>query len=214
MQELKSASAALPASVAEEIVRAGWASDLTPATSQQQQQQQQRQQQRQQQQRVKDQQSEGASQQEASTPVPGEGSITSDKLPGSQYTSAPIKQPLPQHSHFQVPGITITSFHLHQLQASIKLLPDVGHSWLVHEMTGAVLEEATASGISQLCPGADILAPEAVAAAVLRGFSVRAWGIKNEQLLLHAVKCGAQGATVDWPHIARDALKIVLHPPE
>lgn len=39
------------------------------------------------------------------------------------------------------------------------------------------------------------------------GFSVRGWGIKDEELLAHAVDCGMQGATVDWPHKAQENLE-------
>ena len=52
-----------------------------------------------------------------------------------------------------------------------------------------------------------MLTAGAVQAAVAAGLSVRAWGIKDEQLLLHAVRCGAHGATVNWPLRARQALR-------
>eukprot|EP00195_Chlamydomonas_chlamydogama_P017742 CAMPEP_0202891896 /NCGR_PEP_ID=MMETSP1392-20130828/1821_1 /ASSEMBLY_ACC=CAM_ASM_000868 /TAXON_ID=225041 /ORGANISM="Chlamydomonas chlamydogama, Strain SAG 11-48b" /LENGTH=200 /DNA_ID=CAMNT_0049575763 /DNA_START=235 /DNA_END=837 /DNA_ORIENTATION=+ len=106
-----------------------------------------------------------------------------------------------------VPGLTLTSFHLTQLISSTKLLPGVPHGWLVQEMSDDVLREAQEAGLSQLCPRVDACSPEAVAHALAQGFSVRGWGVKKPELLLRAVSCGMQGATVDWPDKALDALK-------
>ena len=88
----------------------------------------------------------------------------------------------------------------------LQLLPSVRHGWLVQELTEEALAQASAAGIDQICPRANATTREAVTAALARGFSVRGWGVKNESLLLHAVHCGMQGATVDWPHRAATVL--------
>lgn len=41
---------------------------------------------------------------------------------------------------FQVPGLTITSAHIEQLQKSKEALPHVRHAWLVQEMDKEVLK--------------------------------------------------------------------------
>ncbi len=49
-----------------------------------------------------------------------------------------------------------------------------------------------------------------VKAAMERGFSVRAWGIKDPVELDRLVEIGVGGATVDWPDVARDRLAGLL----
>ena len=61
-------------------------------------------------------------------------------------------------------------------------LPSVRLAWLVHEITDEVLTEASAAGIQQLCPRANIVTESAVAKALQAGFSVRGWGIKDDEV--------------------------------
>lgn len=106
-----------------------------------------------------------------------------------------------------VPGLTITSFHLDQLQKSIELLPGVQHGWLIQEITEPVLQAAKAAGVNHICPRVNACSKELVDMALAAGFpSVRGWGVKSKELLLHAVACGMHGATVDWPHEAVDLI--------
>ncbi|GLI69906.1 hypothetical protein VaNZ11_014613 [Volvox africanus] len=97
---------------------------------------------------------------------------------------APVVNQLSSHPHrdFDVPGLTITSFHLNQLCQSLQLLPDITHGWLVHELTDERIQEALAMGCRQLCPRANVLTADTVQRAVSAGLSVRAWGIKDIQV--------------------------------
>lgn len=54
-------------------------------------------------------------------------------------------------------------------------------------------------GGEQLCPRADMLTKEWVGEMHRLGFSVRAWGVKDEAMMAHAVLCGADGMTVNFP---------------
>lgn len=107
---------------------------------------------------------------------------------------------------FAVPGLTITSFHLQQLHASMQLLPGVRHGWLVQRIDEGTLDEASHAGVHGIYPRANAATADAVAAALAQGFSVRAWGVKTVELLRQVRSCGCQGATVDWPDVARTAL--------
>lgn len=60
----------------------------------------------------------------------------------------------------------------------------------------------------QLCPYAEDLTKESVARFHEMGFSVRAWGVKNEEIMTHAVNCGVDGMTVNFP----DKLHALLRP--
>lgn len=60
----------------------------------------------------------------------------------------------------------------------------------------------------QLCPYAEDLTKESVARFHEMGFSVRAWGVKNEEIMAHAVNCSVDGMTVNFP----DKLHALLNP--
>lgn len=49
----------------------------------------------------------------------------------------------------------------------------------MHGITSENIAEARAASINQLCPRANIITEEAVAAALRAGFSVRGWGVKS-----------------------------------
>eukprot|EP00884_Botryococcus_braunii_P013309 jgi/Botrbrau1/2197/Bobra.101_2s0028.1 len=116
---------------------------------------------------------------------------------------------------WEVPGLTITSFHLPQLLASKQALPQgVRHAWLVQELTGEVVGEAVRWGLQQVCPRANACTREGVAAAELAGLSVRAWGIKSLQDLERVRACGVGGCTVNWPQRALPFLRGFAEPEE
>ncbi|KAF8060491.1 yhdW [Scenedesmus sp. PABB004] len=105
-----------------------------------------------------------------------------------------------------VPGLTITSFHLAQLQASKQLLPEVPHGWLIQEVAQEHIDAARRAGLAMLCLRANALTPEGAARVAAAGLAVRAWGVRSVELLHHVVACGAHGATVNWPAEAAAAL--------
>jgi hypothetical protein len=107
---------------------------------------------------------------------------------------------------FAVPGLTLTSFHLDQLRLSLELLPGVRHGWLVQRGDGQTLAAARQAGVHGVYPRANAATTEAIASALAAGFSARAWGVRDLELLRHVHACGAQGCTVNWPDVARRAL--------
>ncbi|KAK9818370.1 hypothetical protein WJX72_011521 [[Myrmecia] bisecta] len=113
----------------------------------------------------------------------------------------------PEQHPFHVPGLTITSFHLHQLQRSLRVLPGVRHGWLVQEITDDILQTCQDHGISGVYPRANACTVATISQARLQGCSVRGWGVKTAQDLHRLLACGAQGTTVDWPDKARDMLQ-------
>lgn len=84
----------------------------------------------------------------------------------------------------------------------------VPHGWLVQEISAGALHAASAAGITQICPRANILTPAAVQAAVDAGMSVRAWGVKDMQVrcmgrspCVSDRPCHAWAVTGAWPHV-------------
>ncbi len=81
-------------------------------------------------------------------------------------------------------------------------LPGVRLAWLVHAITNEVIHEATAAGIQQLCPRANIVSEPAVEKALQAGLSVRGWGIKDTEVGLNTylrhLHIAAHFGTTGW----------------
>ncbi len=117
---------------------------------------------------------------------------------------------LSQHTGDSVaPGVTISSFHLEQLDRSIALLPDVAHGWLLQKIDGASLKTATGLGLSGIYPNASEVTKKQIAEASASGLVVRTWGIADSKAALRrAYRSGAVGTTVDWPAKARKIIEL------
>ena len=64
---------------------------------------------------------------------------------------------------------------------------------------GNPIEKLRSIGGEQLCPRADKLTKEMVDAWHEMGYSVRAWGVKSEQLMRDTYLLGVDGMTVNFP---------------
>ena len=51
----------------------------------------------------------------------------------------------------------------------------------------------------EICPEAHTMTPEQTALWHNEGLNVRAWGVYNTDLMAHAIHCGADGMTVNFP---------------
>lgn len=63
------------------------------------------------------------------------------------------------------------------------------------------LAKIQAIGGEELCPLAELLTPEMVKQYHDMGYSVRAWGIRNEEIMKEAYACGVDGMTVNFPDL-------------
>ena len=96
-------------------------------------------------------------------------------------------------------SVTITSFARARLEEVRACGLDVPLGWLVAEATEAVIAEAGALGVAQLCPKASTVTGTLVGRLHGAGFLVRAWGVGTEQLMEQVVQAGADGMTVNFP---------------
>lgn len=94
--------------------------------------------------------------------------------------------------------VTITSFQKIRLEEIRAYAPELPVGWLVAEVTDAIIDQAQAMGLTQLCPRADTVTPELVRRLHTEGFVVRAWGVDNEELMQQVVQAGADGMTVNF----------------
>jgi glycerophosphoryl diester phosphodiesterase len=95
--------------------------------------------------------------------------------------------------------VTITSFQNARLEEMRAYAPELPMGWLVREVSDALIAQARAMGVTQLCPRADAVTPELVRRLHAEGFVARAWNVTTEELMRHVVQAGADGMTVNFP---------------
>ena len=93
----------------------------------------------------------------------------------------------------------ITSFQFEHIRNVKAFAPAQKTGLLVRAVTDDVLCDLKRIGAEQICPKAEILTPGLVRSLRESGFNVRAWGVKDEALMLHALRCGVDGMTVNFP---------------
>ena len=98
-----------------------------------------------------------------------------------------------------VEQVTITSFQKARLEETRAYAPELPTGWLVGEASDAIVAEAHALGLTQLCPKADTVTPALVHRLHAEGFVVRAWGVATEAVMHRVVQAGADGMTVNFP---------------
>jgi glycerophosphoryl diester phosphodiesterase len=111
----------------------------------------------------------------------------------SQRTVDVIRQ------HGMEEQVTMTSFQKVRLEEIRAYAPALPTGWLVGEVSDAIIAQARAIGLTQLCPRANTLTPELVRRLHAEGFVVRAWGVTTEALMQQVVQAGADGMTVNFP---------------
>jgi glycerophosphoryl diester phosphodiesterase len=96
-------------------------------------------------------------------------------------------------------NVTITSFQKAKLEETRAYAPELPTGWLVGEVSDAVVAQARAMRLTQLCPRAGAVTPELVSRLHAEGLVVRAWGVATEDLMRQVVTAGADGMTVNFP---------------
>jgi glycerophosphoryl diester phosphodiesterase len=96
-------------------------------------------------------------------------------------------------------NVTITSFQKAKLEETRAYAPELPTGWLVGEVSDAVVAQARAMGLTQLCPRAGAVTPELVSRLHAEGLVVRAWGVAAEDLMRQVMTAGADGMTVNFP---------------
>ena len=95
--------------------------------------------------------------------------------------------------------VIITSFKWESIAEVRRLDADIRIGYLTREITPEVLDLLESRCMQQICPIIEQATSEGMALARGRGFSVRFWGVKNEELMLRAVALGGDGMTVNFP---------------
>jgi glycerophosphoryl diester phosphodiesterase len=77
--------------------------------------------------------------------------------------------------------------------------PDYRTGYLTYGVNPLTTKVLNVIGVEQVCPDGKTITRELVDDLHAQGFSVRAWGIANEELMRHAVECGVDGMTINFP---------------
>ena len=102
----------------------------------------------------------------------------------------------------------ITSFDFDNLVRARAYDPGYEIGWLTSDVSPQTVQKLLDLGAEEICPEARLLTPQLVQALHDKGLRVRAWGVRDEALMIHAHQCGCDGMTVNFP----DKLHRLLQP--
>jgi glycerophosphoryl diester phosphodiesterase len=105
---------------------------------------------------------------------------------------------LKNNDPFGVPGLTITSANMEQIERSLKLLPDIPHHWLCWDLSDQIIETALAKGFKGLGITPAAARRQLIEIARSNGLIVRGLGVKTDDDIRALITAGAQGTTTDW----------------
>lgn len=100
----------------------------------------------------------------------------------------------------------VTSFHWESLTCIRSFDKTIRLGYLSRTFTKEGIDECADTGLYQICPQAAMATKELVDYAKGKGLNVRAWGVKNADLMLHCLNCGVDGMTVNFPDMLTKVL--------
>ncbi|MBQ9760188.1 MAG: endonuclease/exonuclease/phosphatase family protein [Clostridia bacterium] len=95
----------------------------------------------------------------------------------------------------------ITSFKFPCIEAVKAYRPDYKVGYLIKDLDDEKYENMKRIGCEQICPQAKCVTAEKVLAWRALGFSVRAWGVSNEEIMKATADAGVDGMTVNFPDL-------------
>ena len=101
----------------------------------------------------------------------------------------------------------VTSFMFECIAAIRAYAPELKIGWLKKEISQEDEQKLLSLGGEEICPFAPTLTPALVERWNKMGLRVRAWGVKDEEIMRHAYECNVAGMTVNFP----DKLTVLLN---
>jgi len=95
--------------------------------------------------------------------------------------------------------VTITSFIFENLIVTRKVDKDIKIGYLLKKIDVDNIKQLESINAQQICPSAELLTLQDVLLAKEHALQVRAWGVKNIEAMKHALDCGVDGMTLDFP---------------
>jgi len=111
-----------------------------------------------------------------------------------------IKEILERIDYYEVrEKVTITSFIFENLMLTRKTDKNIKIGYLLKKIDAGNIKQLKSINAQQICPLAELLTPQDALLAREQGLQVRAWGVKNIEVMKHALDCGIDGMTLDFP---------------
>lgn len=101
----------------------------------------------------------------------------------------------------------ITSFKFSCIERVKELRPDYRVGYLIKDLDDEKYANMKRIGCEQICPQAKYVTAEKVAHWRELGFSVRAWGVTNADIMRATTDAGVDGITVDFPDLLTEYRK-------
>ena len=99
------------------------------------------------------------------------------------------------------PNITFTSFDFITISDTKRKYPFLTTGFLTDDFSEEMIAKVKAHNIDHFCPKASLINKEIVDKLRSAGFYVRAWGVKNPDIMKQAIEAGVDGMTVDFPQL-------------
>lgn len=109
-------------------------------------------------------------------------------------------------SQVDLGALTFTSFELSHLEKLKALLPAASCGYLARSWPLSLSRTLRERGIQQVCPRADELSRKQVEAWRAEGFTIRAWRVRSDALVVRCLEAGVDGFTVDFPARATEII--------
>lgn len=101
-----------------------------------------------------------------------------------------------------------TSFSFDSIQNMRSIDPDVRIGWLTDRCDDNAIKDLLSINGNQLCLKASSITPDVIRKCLSKGLSIRAWGIKDEEVMKNVVDSGIDGGmTVNFPDKLTQYLK-------
>jgi len=102
--------------------------------------------------------------------------------------------------------ITFTSFDWQVVKHIKAEHPSARVGFLTPDVGPESVQRVVEAGLDQFCPPANQVSAIQVSAWKALGLEVRAWGVRDPELMMSALRAGVDGMTVDFPHLLLQAL--------
>ena len=95
--------------------------------------------------------------------------------------------------------VIITSFIFDAMKEIKEVAPNLKRGYLFFNLDEKTCKEIEELELYEICPKGENVSKEDVQNYQQKGYNVRAWGMKNEQIMIETIKKGVDGMTVNFP---------------
>ena len=101
----------------------------------------------------------------------------------------------------EISNYTITSFDYSKLLNLRKYSETPRLGFLTDCLSREAVDQLVEDEIDEICPRADLITPRLCDYAHQKGLTIRAWSVKNYDLMMHCCLCNVDGMTVNFPDL-------------